>query len=80
MASDKKTLWLLSYEENSWYHLRPIYAEDQIEAWNKAITYAREQNIMLPSTAKLHHYPHGFNTCIPKYRSDQIRDLPGEYI
>lgn len=78
MASDKKTLWLLSYEEYGWSRLRPVYAEDQTEAWNKALVYAREQHIMLPSTATLHHYPHGFDTCIPQYRSDQMRELQGE--
>lgn len=68
----RKTLWLLDYGDEHVGRLVPLYAVDESGAWLGAAAWAIRNRIVLPQTAALIHFPHGFTI----YR----RRLPGEII
>ena len=55
-----KTLWMLDIVRGKWGELIPIYAVDQTEAWIEAQRWAIRNEMPLPDTATLIHFPNGF--------------------
>lgn len=68
----RKTLWLLDYGDEHIGRLVPLYAVDEGGAWLEAAAWAMRNRIVLPETATLIHFPHGFTI--------HRRMLPGEII
>lgn len=64
-----KTLWMLDYGNSHIGMLVPLYAKDEVEAWEEARRWAMREGIELPITARLIHCPHGFTI--------YMRELPG---
>ncbi len=56
----KKTLWLLEYGDEHVGRLVPLYAADESGAWLEAAAWAIRNRVVLPETATLIHFPHGF--------------------
>ncbi len=56
----KKTLWLLEYGDEHVGRLVPLYAADESGAWLEAAAWAMRNRVILPETATLIHFPHGF--------------------
>ena len=56
----KKTLWLLEYGDGHIGRLVPLYAVDESGAWLEAAAWAIRNGVILPETAALIHFPHGF--------------------
>ena len=57
------TLWMLDFRNeytSGMGELVPLYAEDEESAWVEAHCWAMQQGTVIPETAILVHFPHGF--------------------